>query len=115
MDLFASRLRQRTAELGISHAEAARRSGLSERRFSNYVSGIREPDLATLVRIAEALQTTPDVLLGVAEKKKPSARTVLADRLNSAAQGLADHDLEIVAMQTEALADQMLKKRRPSK
>lgn len=110
MNLFADRLRERAAALGIAHAEAARRSGLTERRYSNYVSGIREPDLATLVRIAEALQTTPDVLLGVADPKPGSPRTHLMDRLSSAAHALADEDLEVVALQTEALAG----RRRPS-
>lgn len=104
MDLFASRLRERASELGISHAEAARRAGLSERRYSHYVSGIREPGLATLTRIAEALQTTPDVLLGAADPKPPSPRLRLMDRLNSATQTLSDDELEIVIVQTEALA-----------
>jgi transcriptional regulator with XRE-family HTH domain len=104
MDLFANRLRERAAELRISHAEAARRSSLSERRYSNYVSGIREPDLATLVRIATALGTTPNDLLGARGKQKPSSRSLLMDRLNSAAQLIGDHDLEVVITLTEALA-----------
>lgn len=114
MDLFASRLRERAAELGIAHAEAARRAGLSERRYSHYVSGIREPDLATLVRIAEALQTTPDVLLGVADPKPASPRSRLMDRLNSAAQALVDEDLELVIVQTEALAGRKRSRSRPA-
>lgn len=115
MDLFASRLRERAAELGIAHAEAARRSGLSEGRYSHYVNGIREPDLATLVRIAEALQTTPNELLGIGVKHKPSPRALLADRLNSAAQGLGDDEMEVVVLQTEALASRRRKRRRPSR
>ena len=114
MDLFASRLRERAAELGMSHAEAARRSGLSERRYSHYVSGIREPDLATLVRIAKTLQTTPNFLLGVGDKRKPSPRSMMVDRLNSAAQALGDDELEVVVIQTEALSGRRHKKRRPS-
>jgi transcriptional regulator with XRE-family HTH domain len=110
MELFANSLRERAAELGISHAEAARRSGLSERRYSHYVSGIREPDLATLVRIATALQTTPNHLLGVGNKRQPSSRSLLVDRLNSAAQALSDHDLEVVVLQTEALTNRRSKK-----
>lgn len=65
MQAFTDNLRRRVEELGLSLAEAARRVGLSERRFANYAVGSREPDLATLVRIAEALDTTPDRLLGV--------------------------------------------------
>jgi len=115
MNIFADRLRERASELGIPHAEAARRSGLSERRYSHYVSGIREPNLATLVRIAGALETTPNELLGVGEQKDKSARSLLVDRLNSAAQGLSDHDLEVVVLQTEALAGQARNKGRRAK
>ena len=115
MELFAKRLRKRAAELGIPHAEVARRSGLSERRYSHYVSGVREPDLATLVRIAEALQITPNDLLGPGENSKPTSRMILMDRLNSAAQGLSDHDLEVIVVQTEALTGQPRRKRRASK
>lgn len=104
MKIFGDRLRERAAELGISNAEVARRSGLTGRRYSNYVTGIREPDLATLVRIAEVLQTTPDSLLGVRERRELSPRELLVDRLVSAAQPLSDDDLEIVIRQAEALA-----------
>ncbi len=65
MKVFTENLRRRVEKLGLSLAEAARRIGLSERRFANYAVGAREPDLATLLRIAEKLDTTPDRLLGV--------------------------------------------------
>lgn len=69
MDAFCRNLKNRTEELGISNAEAARRSGLSERRYAHFVSGDREPDLATLVRIADALGVTP--INSLASKKSP--------------------------------------------
>ena len=65
MKAFTENLRRRVDELGLSLAEAARRCGLSERRLANYAAGSREPDLATLVKIAETLDTTPDALLGI--------------------------------------------------
>lgn len=104
MTVFANRLRERAAELGIAHAEAARRAGLSERRYGHYVTGVREPDLSTLVRIAEALQTRPDALLGFGEQDEVSVRSKLMARLVSAAQVLADEVLEIVVVQSEGLA-----------
>jgi transcriptional regulator with XRE-family HTH domain len=64
MKIFAERLKDRAAVLGLSNAEVARRTGLSERRYGHYVSGSREPDLATLARIARALGTSPNHLLG---------------------------------------------------
>lgn len=104
MELFATRLRERSAQLGISLAEAARRIGLSERRFTNYVNGNREPDLATLVRIADVLQSTPNDLLTNDDGRKPSTRTRLLERLNSAAKVLGEDVLTIVVIQAEALA-----------
>lgn len=104
MDVFANRLRERAADLGIAHAEVARRAGLSERRFGHYATGVREPDLATLVRIAEALQTSPDDLLGFGERREVSERSTLTARLVSAAQVLADDVVEMVIVQVEALA-----------
>ena len=66
MENFAQNLRTRIEELGLTHAEVARRCGLEIRRFHHYVVGDREPDLKTLVRIAQVLDTTPDSLLGLA-------------------------------------------------
>lgn len=106
MDRFASQLKQRAKELGISQTEAAQRSGLSEGRYAHYANGRREPDLSTLVRISKALQTTPNALLGVSGKKKEgSGRALLQDRLISAADALRDSDLELAIVQIEALAN----------
>lgn len=100
MELFANNLRQRAEQLGLAHAEVARRAGLSERRYGNYVSGRREPDLATLVRIAQVLETTPNNLLGVAGG---SERDALGDKINSAASALAKPDREVLAACAEAI------------
>lgn len=100
MDSFAQNLRNRAEQLGISNAEVARRAGLSERRYGNYVSGRREPDLATLVRIAQVLETTPNDLLGVLSDRR---RDALGDKINSAASALAKPDREVLAACAEAI------------
>jgi transcriptional regulator with XRE-family HTH domain len=106
MLLFGANLRKRAMELHISNSEAARRCGLGERRYHSYVTGDREPDLATLVRISRALMTTPNDLLGVADgwDGEPSARHDLLQRLRAAAHGLDDHEIELVVIQLEAWA-----------
>ena len=104
MDVFATKLRERAAQLGISNAEVARRAGLSERRYGHYVSGVREPDLRTLLTIAMTLGTTPDALLGVADPKPSSQRQDLQDRILSALAALSEDDLLTLAIQIEALA-----------
>lgn len=104
MEIFATKLRERAAQLGISNAEVARRAGLSERRYGHYVSGVREPDLRTLVTIAATLGTTPDVLLGVDDPRPVSARHSLQDRITAALAALSEADLDRIAIQIEALA-----------
>lgn len=103
MEPFANNLRKRAEELGLSNAEVARRAGLSERRYGNYVSGRREPDLATLVRIARVLDTTPDRLLSFAGDAAATDGTE-ASRIASAVGALGPLDLETVAIMVEALA-----------
>ncbi len=66
MTKIGDRIRARYEELGISQAEVARRCGMSAQRFGNYVNK-RPPDVGSLVKIARALDTTPDALLGVNE------------------------------------------------
>ncbi|RDE07823.1 helix-turn-helix domain-containing protein [Pelagibacterium lacus] len=105
MDIFARRLRERAEQLGISNAEAGRRAGLDERRYAHYANGRREPDLATLVRIAEALATSPNYLLGVtSEGEKRTSRSDLVDRLQQAAKAMPDEELRRFCIQAEAIA-----------
>lgn len=107
MEIFATNLRKRAEELGISNAEAARRVGLSERRYGNYVSGRREPDLATLVRIAAVLETSPNRLLSFAGSNDELGQTQEPgpiDRIRSAINALPASQLETVAVMVEALA-----------
>jgi transcriptional regulator with XRE-family HTH domain len=103
MEPFASNLKKRAEELGISNAEAARRAGLSERRYGNYIAGRREPDLATLVRIAGVLETSPDALLGFG-KGHAGPKHILKDRIAAAGNAMSDSDLELVAIAVEAIA-----------
>ena len=105
MDVFALRLKERARQLGISDRQAARLCGLEERRYSHYAGGRREPDLETLVRIAAALSTTPNWLLGVdAEGKKATKRSALLDRLIAAAKTMTDEELRVSTVQAEALS-----------
>ncbi|MBI4923343.1 MAG: helix-turn-helix transcriptional regulator [Devosia nanyangense] len=104
MDMFAKRLKERAAQLGISDREAARQCGLEERRYAHYAGNRREPDLDTLVRIANGLGTTPNWLLGLdGEGKRPTKRTALLERLATAAREFSDEELRISVIQAEAL------------
>lgn len=105
MDIFARRLRERAEQLGISNAEAGRRADLDERRYAHYANGRREPDLATVVRIAEALATTPNYLLGLDPAGQTSTpQSDLLDRLLQAANTMPEAELRRFCIQAEAIA-----------
>jgi transcriptional regulator with XRE-family HTH domain len=105
MEPFATNLRRRAEQLGISNAEVARRAGLSDRRYGNYVSGTREPDLTTLVRIATVLAITVDELVGHASSREVrTSEELFQARITSALQALQANDLRRLAVMIEALA-----------
>ena len=71
--LFGNRLRQLLDERNISQAHFADRIGVSRSRMNNYVAQRSEPDYATLIRIANTLDTTIDFLLGKYVDGRPNA------------------------------------------
>lgn len=106
-------LRAHAAALGLSNAEVARRAGLTERQYLHYLTTKREPNLQSLVKIATVLQTTPDQLLGFDSSAiDESDRDVLLRRLTAAAKTLGEAELELMAIQIEAVA---ASRRRPRK
>lgn len=62
--VFAKRLRVILALKNISGTEVIRRISGSSSKMSNYTSGAMLPSVLTLCTLADALETTPDVLLG---------------------------------------------------
>ncbi|WP_409566173.1 helix-turn-helix domain-containing protein [Rhizobium leguminosarum] len=107
MEPFSSNLKRRAEQLGISNAEVARRAGLSDRRYGNYITGRREPDLATLVRIASVLDVSIDELLGNnAEENVRTTDELFHERLAVALKALQSDDLRRLVVMIEALATQ---------
>jgi transcriptional regulator with XRE-family HTH domain len=104
MKLFTKRVRERAKSIGLPLAEVARRAGLSERRFGHYASGRSEPDLASLIRIAEALDTTPNQLLGI-EDAVDTADDVLRRQVSAAVRLLDDHGLRVTLATVTALIE----------
>ncbi len=59
-------LEQRVAALGISQSEAARRADVSRQTWYRFLSAdLSDAKLSTLMRLADALETTPMHLLGL--------------------------------------------------
>ena len=88
------KLQARARELGLTDAEVARRLGLAQGRYSNYVNGAREPDLATLARICRELAISPDELLGFRTREDDGATAVRA-RIDVLLDGFGPEKLEL--------------------
>ena len=105
MGVYGDRLRARARALGLTDAEVARRLGLAQRRYANYVNGNPEPDLATFARICRALATTPDEILGFGShgeagaEAEPERRRALA-----AVEAMDGRALKIAAVVLESIA-----------
>lgn len=103
---FGGRLRARAKELGLSNSEVARRLGLRQARYSNYVNDDREPDLSTLVRICQTLHISADQLLGIAAPAENESSTDQAiQRVSAVVQTLGPSTVEMVAVMLEAIAE----------
>ncbi len=113
---IGQRLVARAKELQLSNAEVARRLGLADSRYAHYVSGSREPDFATFIRICDVLSTTPNDVLGFpGAPSATSADSILRDRaglalgaLTAESLGLAVDFLELLARRQAAGAPVLL-------
>jgi transcriptional regulator with XRE-family HTH domain len=77
---FANRLMQRRKEIGLSRTELGENIGFSgqqaNKNIYNYENSIREPEYATLVKIAEVLQCSTDYLLGATDNPNKFLGTI---------------------------------------
>lgn len=60
-------LRELRLKNGLTQAELGRRVGVGKSAISQYENGLRAPDAAVLIRLAESLHTSTDQLLGRTE------------------------------------------------
>ncbi len=106
MEGFGAVLRQRARDLGLTDVEVARRAGLEEARYGNYVRDSREPDLETLIKISRVLGTTPNALLGIDDDNAIDHR-----RVQAAVHALTEDDRELAFAILNTIIDH--RKRRP--
>lgn len=62
---FADQLNRIMAERGLLRKELAEIVGVADATISRYASGLREPDLRTVVKLSETLHVPINELLGV--------------------------------------------------
>lgn len=102
MEGLGERLRARARELGWSDAEVARRAGLAQTRYANYVTDRHEPDLSTFVRICSVLGASAADLLG--RPAAPSDQVAaLRLRISAAAETLDAESLNVAAVVLDGL------------
>lgn len=83
-EIFKERVRARLSELQWTHEDLAGRLGVGRASVSNYLKEAAKPDLqiSTLMRWSEALQVSPQWLLGT-EDGSPTAKAPTVDELRS--------------------------------
>jgi transcriptional regulator with XRE-family HTH domain len=105
MSSFCEQLRARGQQLELSDAAIARRLGISQSRYTNYVNGHREPDFAMLARICLVLNTTPNDLLGFdGPGEQKLADNLYLQRIAAAAQALNPETLRMAVVVMDAMA-----------
>jgi transcriptional regulator with XRE-family HTH domain len=105
MEELGEKLRARARELGLSDTEVARRLGLSQSRYANYVVNKREPDFTTFVKICRVLGTTPDLLLGFGALPGTSSEDEqLRGDIQAAVQSMSSQALRTTAEVVAALS-----------
>jgi transcriptional regulator with XRE-family HTH domain len=103
---IGEKLRERALVLGLSDVEIARRVGLSQSRYANYVLGKREPDFGTLVKICRVLGTTPNFLLGFSEEAEaPSEAALIRKEIHRATLPMDVPTLQTAKTVVAALAE----------
>lgn len=108
MKTLSERLKERARALGLADAEVARRSGLSERRYGNYVSGIRQPDYDTLMRICATLAISPNEALGWSDIVSIAGeRERLLANLTAVTSAMSDSELKVAVALLDTLSKEI--------
>ena len=71
MSIFSKKISVLMMKKNISQRDLAKKAGVTESAMSYYVSGSRVPRSDVLVRIANALETSSDYLLGKTNDPTP--------------------------------------------
>src|SRR6266571_2843034 len=92
-NLFPQRLQGLREKRGLSQEELAKRAGLQATAISHFETGTRKPSFHNLRRLADALETTVDYLMG--RTNDPAAVVTEGDQLFRDFQNLTTEEREI--------------------
>lgn len=79
--LIPERLKISRENLGITRFEASKRINISQSAYVRYEKGQRSPNYATIIQIAQAMNTSPDYLTG--ENEDISSDTLVVSRTDN--------------------------------
>lgn len=85
----------------ISQEKIAQKLGISQRAYSNYETGTREPDIETMIKLADYFGVTIDYLFGRSDEpntslKVPEEYKNLSVAFYEGAKGLSQDDIDDV-------------------
>ena len=92
-ELFPQRLQELRDERDLSQEELAKKSKLQPSAISHFETGARKPSFDNLRKLADALETTVDFLMGRTDA--PDAALAAGDQLYRDFEKLTDHDRSI--------------------
>ena len=102
---IGSRIARRRKNLGLTQAKVAERCEISDQYLSNIERAVSIPSLEVFMRICNALDTTPDVLLlGTSSRGDNGLRQELTEQL----RGLDRRQLALVKSFVSWLSEQGL-------
>lgn len=91
-NLFPKRLQELRDERDLSQEELAKKAKLQSTAISHFETGARKPSFDNLRKLADALETTVDFLMG--RTNTPDAALTAGDQLYRDFEKLTDHDRE---------------------
>ena len=62
--MLSATLKEKRLDAGLTQVEVAKALGISSRAYQHYEMGSREPNIATLVRLADLFNVSLDSLIG---------------------------------------------------
>ncbi len=76
------RLKTKMKENNLSARQLSVKTGISEAALSKYLSGVRTPHIEIVGKLAAALNTTSDYLLGIEKNDSPYEQIVIKIKEN---------------------------------
>ena len=87
------RIRQLRKEKGLKQSDLAVEFDISQQTISSYEKGVREPDIATLKKLADFFDVSLDFLLGETDIRTP-VETLALSRSDGYKNGLPDEAIK---------------------